>query len=289
MLNALTIDVEDYFHTEAMSGVVAYSEWPGMELRVERSTRRLLELLERRGVTATLFFLGWVAERCPQLVRDAAAAGHEIGCHSYRHRPVFRLSPEEFREDTHRAKSVLETIVGRRVEGYRAPSFSLLQNMEWARRILVEEGFIYSSSSHPIRHDVYGDRMGQRAPYRDSSGLLELPVTTWRILGQNLPVGGGAYLRILPEVYSRIGLRSVASAGKPLMIYLHPWEIDEHQPRLQAGWRSRMRQYTGLTSMLGRLEKLLDRYSFGTVARVYRVAERRASTMKGLTAGLVVL
>ncbi len=141
--------------------------------------------------------------------------------------------------------------------------------MEWWRAVLHEEGFQYSSSSHPIRHTLYGDHAGLRVPYRDTCGLWELPVTTWRVLGHNLPVGGGAYLRILPASYVMFGLRQAAATGEPLMVYLYPWEIDEQQPRLQAGWKSRLRQYTGLRHMQGRLEKLLDRYRFGTVAEVY--------------------
>jgi polysaccharide deacetylase family protein (PEP-CTERM system associated) len=145
--------------------------------------------------------------------------------------------------------------------------------MDWARRILVEEGFVYSSSSHPIRHDLYGDHAGRRTPYQCASGLWELPITTWRVLGHNLPVGGGAYLRILPSMYVRFGLRQVAASGEPLMVYLHPWEIDDQQPRLRAGLKSRVRQYTGLKGMRHRLEKLLDRYEFGTVAQVYGMAQ----------------
>ncbi len=289
VLNALTIDVEDYFHTEAMSAAAPMAEWPSMELRVERNTWQLLRMLERRGVKATFFFLGWVAEHCPQLVKAAASAGHEIACHSYWHRPVYRLSPREFREDTRRAKDILETLAEKRVCGYRAPSFSILQNMAWARSILVEEGFVYSSSSHPIRHDVYGDQSGKRMPYRDASGLWELPVTTWRVMGQNLPVGGGAYLRILPTAYTSFGLGQAAAAGEPLMIYLHPWEIDAQQPRLHAGWRSRIRQYTGLKGMQQRVEQLLDRYSFSTVARTYGVVEYGARHQNSNTVGLVVL
>ena len=273
MLNALTIDVEDYFHTEAMSVAAPAARWQTMSLRVEGSTSQLLELLAAKGVRVTLFFLGWVAERCPQLVKAASQAGHEIGCHSYWHRPVYRLSPNEFREDTRRAKDILESLTGHRVTGYRAPSFSILQSIDWARRILVEEGFVYSSSSHPIRHDLYGDHAGRRTPYQCASGLWELPITTWRVLGHNLPVGGGAYLRILPSMYVRFGLRQVAASGEPLMVYLHPWEIDDQQPRLRAGLKSRVRQYTGLKGMRHRLEKLLDRYEFGTVAQVYGMAQ----------------
>lgn len=288
VLNALTIDVEDYFQTEAMAKAVPVEDWPSMELRVERNTWSLLKMLERRGVKATFFVLGWVAAQCPQLVKAIARSGHEVACHSYWHRPVYRLTPYEFREDTRRARDVLETIVGKRIRGYRAPSFSLLQNMSWARDILAEEGFIYSSSSHPIRHDVYRDEEGRRGPYRDASGLWELPVSTWRVLGQNLPVGGGAYLRILPAAYTSFGLQRVASAGEPLMIYLHPWEIDETQPRLHPGWRSRVRQYTGLRRMHERVEHLLDRYCFGTVSRAYGFTERGAARRAENAIGLAL-
>lgn len=269
MLNALTIDVEDYFQTEAMSSAAPCQDWGNVDSRVERSTWRLLELLENHRVKATLFFLGWVAERCPQLVAAAAASGHEVACHSYWHRPVGRLTPEEFREDTRRAKDVIESCSGRSVTGYRAPSFSMLSGMDWAREILAEEGFVYSSSSHPIHHDHYNDPGAPRLPYRTPSGLWELPITTWRIAGRNLPVGGGAYLRILPFSYVLAGLHQVAAAGETMMIYLHPWEIDPDQPRLTVGLKSRLRQYIGLKRMERRLEGLIKRYSFGTVSMAY--------------------
>jgi len=271
VLNALTIDVEDYFHTEAMACAAPRTEWAGMELRVERSTWRLLELLDRHKVHSTMFFLGWVAERCPELVKAAADHGHEIACHSYWHRPVYRLTQDEFREDTRRAKDVIESSSGRRVTGYRAPSFSILSGMNWAREILTEEGFLYSSSSHPIRHDLYNDPRASRLPYQSSCGLWEIPITTWRILGRNLPVGGGAYLRILPLQYVLGGLQRVAASGEAMMVYLHPWEIDHCQPELQVGLKSRMRQYIGLKGMERRLEMLIERHSFDTVARAYAI------------------
>jgi polysaccharide deacetylase family protein (PEP-CTERM system associated) len=270
VLNALTIDVEDYFQTEAMKSAAPCRVWESMSPRVERNTWRLLELLDRHRVKATLFFLGWVAQRCPQLVVAAAANGHEVACHSYWHRPVYRLTRDEFREDTRRAKDVIESCSGQSVTGYRAPSFSILSGMDWATEILAEEGFIYSSSSHPIRHDFYSDPDASRLPYQSPSGLWELPITTWRVIGRNLPVGGGAYLRILPFPYVLAGLHQVATAGETMMIYLHPWEIDPEQPRMMVGWKSRLRQYIGLKRMEVRLEGLIERYSFGTVSKAYR-------------------
>ena len=271
MLNALTIDVEDYFQTEAMASAAPCAAWGAIGLRVERSTWRLMELLDRHQVRATMFFLGWVAERCPQLVAAAAANGHEVACHSYWHRPVYRLTQDQFREDTRRAKDVIESCSGQCVMGYRAPSFSILSAMDWAREILAEEGFIYSSSSHPIRHDFYNDPEASRLPYRSRTGIWELPITTWRLLGRNLPVGGGAFLRILPLPYVLGGLQQVAAAGETLMIYLHPWEIDPEQPRLAVGLKSRLRQYIGLEGMERRLECLVERFPFGTISKAYGI------------------
>jgi len=269
VLNALTIDVEDYFQTEAMSSMAHRAHWDSFSPRIEHSTWRLLELLDRHQVRATMFFLGWVAERYPQLAIAAAAHGHEVACHSYWHRPVFRLTQEEFREDTRRAKDVIESCIGSSVTGYRAPCFSILGEMDWAREILADEGFVYSSSSHPIRHDLYGDANALRLPHRSRCGLWELPITTWRILGRNLPVGGGAYLRILPFPYVRGGLNQVAASGETMMIYLHPWEIDPDQPKMGVGLKSRLRQYTGLQGMERRLEKLIASHPFGTIAKAY--------------------
>lgn len=269
MLNALTIDVEDYFQTEAMTSAAPCPAWGAISLRVERSTWRLMELLDRHRVRATMFFLGWVAERCPQLVAAAAANGHEVACHSYWHRPVYRLTQDQFREDTRRAKDVIESCSGQCVMGYRAPSFSILSAMDWAREILAKEGFMYSSSSHPIRHDLYSDPDASRLPYRSRAGIWELPITTWRVLGRNLPVGGGAYLRILPFPYVLGGLHQVAASGETLLVYLHPWEIDPQQPRLDVGLKSRLRQYTGLEGMERRLECLVERFPFGTISKAY--------------------
>jgi len=269
MANALTVDVEDYFQTAAMAEVAPLESWHRMPLRVERSTWKLLEIFDRHQVRATLFFLGWIAERCPNLVAGAVAAGHEVACHSYWHRAVGRMSPATFREDTLRAKDAIEAAGGVQVVGYRAPNFSILPGMEWAREILSECGFEYSSSVHPIRHDHFNNPNAPRQPYRTKGGLLELPVTTWRIFGHNLPVGGGAYLRILPFGLVATGLKRVLASGEPLMLYVHPWEIDAEQPRLPAGWKSRLRQYTGLNRMAGRLEKVLSRHRFTTVLEAF--------------------
>ncbi len=265
MLNAMTIDVEDYFHTEAMSEAVHRDQWTTMPSHVQRNTERLYELFAEHNVTATMFFLGWVAERFPSLVSQAVKLGHEVACHSYWHRAVFRLTPEEFREDTKRAKDAIESAANVPVSGYRAPSFSLIHGTEWAPGILSELGFTYDSSINPIAHDFYSNADKPRIPHRHSeSGLLEIPIATARLGGRTFCVGGGAYFRIFPLRYSTWGLSCVNEQEKrAAMFYLHPWEIDADQPRLNVKLKSKMRQYTRLDSTYGKLEKLIQRYKFG--------------------------
>ncbi|MGB9254808.1 MAG: XrtA system polysaccharide deacetylase [Candidatus Korobacteraceae bacterium] len=264
--NALSVDVEDYFQTEAMTAVAPRNSWDSFPSHVEGNTRALFELFAKYDIRATFFFLGWAAERYPRLVSEARQLGHEIGCHSYWHRPVFHLSPTEFREDTSRAKQVIEDAAGVAVVGYRAPCFSINSSVGWAHGILEELGFQYDSSSNPVRHAFYGDHRGRRRPFPLSKGLHELPIATWRILGQNLPVGGGAYLRILPYWLVKSGLSSInRTESRPGILYLHPWEIDEAQPRLEVSLISRTRQYTRLSKMKEKLERLLRQFKFGTL------------------------
>jgi polysaccharide deacetylase family protein (PEP-CTERM system associated) len=271
MLNAMTVDVEDYFHTEAMTEAVDRSDWSSMPSRVQASTEILLELFARKKVTATLFFLGWVAEKFPSLVLQAVQQGHEVACHSYWHRAIFRLSPEEFREDTIRARDAIEAAGNVRILGYRAPSFSLTPGTEWAVEILAQLGFQYDSSVNPVPHDFYDNAKAPRAPHTLVNGaLLEIPIATVRLGSRNLPVGGGAYFRILPYRYSAWGVSQInKTEGRPAMFYLHPWEIDAHQPRLKVKLKSRIRQYTSLASTYQKLELLLGAFQFGTVAEVF--------------------
>jgi polysaccharide deacetylase family protein (PEP-CTERM system associated) len=224
-----------------------------------------------------MFFLGWVADRYPKLVADAVAYGHEIACHSYWHSPVFRLTPGEFREDTKRAKDVIETAAGKAVRGYRAPSFSITHGMTWATDILSELGFTYDSSCYPIHHDLYSNPDAPRRPHSAPSGLLVIPVSTFRVGNINLPVGGGAYLRILPSLYMRYGLRRLADAGEQLLLYVHPWELDPEQPRLAVPFKSRLRQYTGLSGMAARLEELVGDYAFTSIEEAF--AEQLSNRM----------
>lgn len=269
--SVISVDVEDYFHVEAFSDVVDRSAWSSYTSRVEANTLRILELLDELGIEGTFFVLGWVADRFPGLVREIARRGHELACHSYWHRLIYRLSREEFREDALRAKDVIEQAAGQAVVGYRAPSFSITAASLWALEVLAEAGFEYDSSVFPIRHDTYGIPDGPRHPARidtPAGPILEFPMTTFRWGSrQNLPVGGGGYLRLMPFWYTRLGVRRAAGDGVPLIVYVHPWEIDPDQPRLPGRRRSMLRHYTNLSSMDSRLRRLLQLRRFTSFRR----------------------
>ncbi|MGE3539922.1 MAG: XrtA system polysaccharide deacetylase [Candidatus Tectimicrobiota bacterium] len=274
MQNALTIDVEDYYHVSAFEKVVQIDEWEQYESRVEKNTDRVLALLDDLHVKATFFILGWVAERHPQLVQRIVAAQHEVACHGYTHRRIYTLTPGEFRHEIRRAKDILEDAAGTAVLGYRAPSYSVTMQSLWALEILVEEGYKYDSSIFPVHHDLYGIPSYERfAHVRHEPGnkaLLEIPLSTARFLGMNLPVAGGGYLRLLPYCLTHLGLRHLNNVEQqPGIVYFHPWEIDPEQPRLQAGWKSRLRHYTNLSRMETKLRKLLASFAFAPVRDVY--------------------
>jgi polysaccharide deacetylase family protein (PEP-CTERM system associated) len=271
--NGLSIDVEDYFHAEAITGHMGRNHWDTEESRVVKNTHRVLDLLSEYNVCGTFFVLGWVAERFPQLVREIHSRGHEIGCHSYWHRLVYELTDDEFREDTCRAKDALESAVGVRVIGYRAPSFSITKRSQWALEILSELGFRYDSSIFPIRHDRYGipDHPRFLCHYgRDEKwDMVELPISTWRVGFANLPFGGGGYLRILPLAYTRQAFKRVNEHERqPVIVYFHPWEIDPAQPRFNVPFLSRLRHYTNLKTMRSRVEALLQSYQFAPLCEL---------------------
>ncbi|MQA28870.1 MAG: DUF3473 domain-containing protein [Luteitalea sp.] len=272
MVNALTIDVEDYFHVSVFDGLVPRSEWDRLESRVSANTERLLEIIgETKG---TFFVLGWVAERLPHLVRAIADAGHEIASHGFEHRLVYDQTPRAFREDVHKAKATLEAASGREVVGYRAPSYSITPQSLWALDILIEEGYRYDSSIFPIRHDRYGIPLSPRHPYllhRGAGTLLEAPGSTTLVGPLNLPVAGGGYFRILPYAWTRWGISRLNRDEKqPAIFYLHPWEIDPEQPRLKAGLLSRFRHYRNLDKTEDRLRRLLEDFRFAPMAHVLR-------------------
>jgi polysaccharide deacetylase family protein (PEP-CTERM system associated) len=267
--NYLTIDVEDYFQVSAFEDIIRPADWDGMEQRVARNTENVLAALEQYKAKATFFIVGWVAEKFPDLVRSIHARGHSIGCHSYWHRKVYDLSPEEFRADAARAKSLLEHIIGEPVLGYRAPSYSITQKSLWALDILKELGFVYDSSIFPIHHDTYGIPDAPRFAYRHANGLIEYPISTVRLLGSNLPVAGGGYFRLFPYWLTRLFLRALNRfERRPFVFYLHPWEIDPEQPRMrQARWRSRFRHYNNLNRTEARFGRLLSDFSFTSLPR----------------------
>ncbi len=259
--DALSVDVEDYFHVEAFRDRITPESWPSYPSRVADNTRHVLDLFSRHGTRATFFVLGWVAERFPQIVREILAAGHEVGCHSYWHRCIWSLSPGEFRADTRRARAAIEDAGGQAVVGYRAPSFSVVERSLWAVEILAQEGFLYDSSVFPIHHDVYGMPHAPQSPFEWKCGegrrLYEFPPTTVRLGPWNLPAAGGGYLRILPEWYTQWAFRKARREGRGLVLYFHPWEIDPHQPRLKGRARSTFRHYFHISRMEGRITKVL--------------------------------
>jgi polysaccharide deacetylase family protein (PEP-CTERM system associated) len=261
----LSVDVEDYFQTEAFSAVAPRAEWERYSLRVVDNTKRLLDIFDTSDAKATFFMLGWVARKAPQLVREIAARGHELACHSYWHRTIYSLTPEVFRQDTRDALAAIEDASGMRVTGYRAPTWSITRKSLWAISVLAEEGFEYDSSVYPVRHDLYGIPGAMASPYiwkTDHNDLVEIPPATFSIGSMNLPAAGGGYLRIFPLAYSRMAIDKLARRGQLPVVYLHPWEIDPEQPRLNGPWKSQVRQYWGLDSFELKLERLLACYQF---------------------------
>lgn len=273
-LNALTVDVEEYFQVEALARHVGRDEWDRLESRVAWQTATLLDLFARERVRATFFTLGWVARRHPALVRRIVAEGHELACHGDGHRMITQMSPAEFRADVRAAKATLEDLGGVRVDGYRAPTFSVVEGTRWALDVLRDEGFTYDASIFPIRHDRYGIPSAPRAPHRiaagEGAGLAEFPSSTIRVAGRNLPVGGGGYLRLLPMAYTRWALDRVAAEGAPFMVYLHPWEIDAQQPRFPLGRLATLRSYHNVDQIVPRLTELMRAYAFAPARDVLR-------------------
>ncbi|MDH5515813.1 MAG: DUF3473 domain-containing protein [Gammaproteobacteria bacterium] len=270
--NALTVDVEDYFHVSAFAGSIDRKDWDSIPLRVVDNTQRLLQLFADSNVKATFFVLGWVAERVPELVRDIAKENHEVACHGYSHELVYNQSPEVFRQETVRSKSLLEDIIQAPVYGYRAASYSITDRSLWAIDVLCEAGFTYDSSIFPIRHDRYGIPGSPEHPYNlDSPNgqvLTEFPLSTASILGYRLPVAGGGYFRLYPYRLTKMGLSQINRKEQPFIFYMHPWEIDPAQPRIAASRLSRFRHYNNLNKFESRLQNLMNDFRFGRVSDV---------------------
>jgi polysaccharide deacetylase family protein (PEP-CTERM system associated) len=277
ILNAMTIDVEDYFHVAALAQSIDRSKWDSMEYRAEANTRRLLDLFDESRLRATFFVLGWVARRSPGLVREIQRRGHEVASHGMSHKLVFNQTPEEFSSETYESKALLEDITGQAVRGYRASTYSITRRSLWALDILHEAGFEYDSSIFPIRHDLYGITDAPQVPSRiqtpKGASIVEFPMSTAPMFGTRIPVSGGGYFRLLPYWLTRKGLRMLNhELGRPFIFYLHPWEVDPEQPRVRTSWKSRFRHYTNLDQCEARLRRLIGEFRFGPVRDVLKQA-----------------
>ena len=264
--NVLTVDVEDYFHASAFTELVPCEAWDRQPSRVVQNTKKVLELLAEFGLRGTFFVLGWVAKRYPSLVREIQGAGHDLGCHSYAHRLIYRLSPKEFRDDTRRATAAIEDAAGTAVHAYRAPSFSITNRSLWAFEILLELGFTVDSSVFPTRNHLYGIPNAPRRPFRiriQGSDLTEFPLPALKMASWGVPVTGGVYLRLLPYGLQLLGLNRMASRAEPIVLYFHPWELDPDQPRLARSFGPKCYHYAGLSLTEVRLRRLFSTFSFG--------------------------
>lgn len=272
VVNAMTIDVEEYFHASIFNGVVRRTDWSSLESRVCASTDRLLEILDAARVKASFFVLGHVADRHPHQVRKLAAHGHEIASHGYWHELIYTQTPEVFREDVRRAKGLLESLAGVEVQGFRAPSYSITKRSLWALEVLAEEGYRYDASIFPVHHDRYGIPDAPRHPHVIECArrtILEAPPSTVRIGSLNLPVAGGGYFRLLPYAWTRWGIKRLNRVErKPAIFYVHPWEIDPHQPRLALSRLNRVRHYYNLSKTEARLRRLLADFRFAPLGTV---------------------
>lgn len=274
----MSIDVEDYFQVSALAPYIPRADWDQRECRAEANVRRILAMLDEAGVKATFFTLGWIAERYPQLVRDIVAGGHELASHGYGHERASDLDRQAFTQDVRRAKALLEDLGGVSVQGYRAPSFSIGAQNLWAFDVLAEAGYRYSSSVYPIAHDHYGMPDSPRFAYPVREGLIEVPVTTNRIGGRNLPSSGGGYFRLLPYGVSRWLIRRVNEVdAQSAVFYFHPWEIDPEQPRVPGiDAKSKFRHYVNLSRTEGRIRRLLKDFAWGRMDEIFLPAPAAA-------------
>jgi len=268
--NYLTIDVEDYYQVTAFENKIRFEDWGNYESRVVENTRKILEMLFEAGdIKGTFFILGWVAEKHPEIVKEIDANGHEIACHSYRHRLIYNMSPDEFRIDLMKSKNILEDITGKKVIGYRAPSYSIIKKSLWVLEILEELGFEYDSSIFPITHDIYGIPGAPRFKYKlPENNLVEYPISTSKILGLKLPISGGGYFRLFPYWFTKMSLTTINIKEKqPFVFYIHPWEIDPDQPKVKGvDVFSRFRQYNNLKKTVERFKKLLKDFQFTPIS-----------------------
>jgi polysaccharide deacetylase family protein (PEP-CTERM system associated) len=266
VINALTVDVEEYFHVMAFEKAIDPADWDNLPSRVQHSIQRILELFGKLGVRGTFFMLGWVAERHPSLLKQIVLQGHEVASHGYGHRLVSRLGPDEFRADIRKSKKIIEDITGEKIQGYRAPSYSITRDSLWAFDILLEEGFSYDSSLFPIRHDLGGMPGAMRFPHWlewEGGRIVEFPFSTVKVGSMVLPVAGGGYLRLVPAWVTALGIDRINRYDRqPAALYFHPWEIDPDQPRVRCSLLSRFRHYQNLRSTFPKIETILGKFQF---------------------------
>ncbi|MAI37332.1 XrtA system polysaccharide deacetylase [Alteromonas sp.] len=272
-LNAMTVDVEDYFQVSAFEGVIQKKDWDSISLRVGDNTNRLLDLFAKNNVKSTFFTLGWVAQRCPEVIKRIVNEGHELASHGLAHQRATTMSEDQFREDVRQSKDILENIGGVELKGYRAPSFSINDSNTWAYDILKELGFSYSSSTYPINHDLYGVPEWPRFKYKRDNGLIEIPIPTIRKKETNIGIGGGGYFRLYPYWLSKRRISEfMKTENAPYSFYFHPWEIDAQQPKFEnAPWKSKARHYINLSKMEGKVEKLLNDFNWVTMREAYDI------------------
>lgn len=271
MQHAMTIDVEDYFQVSAFENKISTSDWGNMQVRVESNMDKLLQLFDDKGATATFFTLGWVAERYPSIVKKIIDQGHELASHGTMHQRASAQTQSEFKEDVGKAKRLLEDLSGKEVVGYRAPSFSFTKQNQWVYDVLAEEGYKYSSSVYPVVHDHYGIPDAPRTRYKTDSGVDEIPLSTLSLMGKNIPISGGGYFRLYPYLFTRLAITRFMHHEKiPYIFYMHPWEIDPDQPRIDGiNLKTRFRHYLNLKRVNGRLTSLLEDFNWDSMASIY--------------------
>jgi len=266
MINVISFDIEDWFHPEVFEGRFPLETWPSLEGRVQRNTEIILNFLQRKKLKATFFFLGWIAEQYPELVKNVAAEGHEIASHGYSHTMITKLTPEAFRNELRRSLGILRELSGQPVVGFRAPTFSVVKETMWAIPIMFEEGIRYDSSIFPIHHDRYGIPDAPREPFiiyqKDGERLIEFPMTTVKLFGFNFPFGGGGYFRLYPFWLSRALMKKCVREGRPIIFYAHPWEFDTQLPKVDLNFLSKYRHYTGIKKFIERLNIVTDMFEF---------------------------
>lgn len=272
----MTVDVEDYFHVSAFEKVIDPLDWGSLSVRVETNTNRLLDLFQQKNVKCTFFTLGWVAQKCPMLIRRIVAEGHELASHGQNHRRATQMTRSDFKADLLESKDILEQVSGVGVNGYRAPSFSICESNTWVYEYLHDAGFVYSSSTYPIEHDLYGVPSWPRFKHLRPEGIIEIPVPTLDEKGKNVGIGGGGYFRLFPYWLSKKRISKFLSSEKhPYSFYFHPWEIDASQPKVKgAPFKSKLRHYTNLSSMEKKLDKLTSDFAWTTMADAYGIGPR---------------